>query len=72
MTGLYPIAAGERLPAGMTPSTTKARATGERRPPKRGEWYLSGAIIEAHRAPNDYTMPFMIARLVAGRIVYDA
>ena len=35
-----------------------------RRCPKKGEWYLSGAIIEAYRAPNDLSTPFHIATLV--------
>lgn len=39
-------------------------ATGEFRPPKRGEYYLSGAIIEAYRAPNDFTQAYWIARKV--------
>ena len=38
--------------------------TGEKRPPKAGEWYLSGAVIEAYRAPNDLTDDYHIARLV--------
>jgi hypothetical protein len=46
-----------------------AVATGERRPPKRGEWYLSGAIVEAYRAPNDLSMTFPIARLVKTKTV---
>jgi hypothetical protein len=29
------------------------RRTGEMRAPKKGEWYLSGAIPTAYRAPND-------------------
>lgn len=35
-----------------------------RRCPKKGEWYLSGSIVEAYRAPNDLATPFHIARLV--------
>lgn len=35
------------------------------RPPLRGEWYLSGAIIEAWLAPNDLTASYPIARLVS-------
>jgi hypothetical protein len=31
------------------------------RPPKKGEWYLSGAILEAWRAPNDLTTAYQIA-----------
>lgn len=38
--------------------------TGEKRPPKKGERYLSGAIVVAYLAPNDLTQPFQIARLV--------
>jgi hypothetical protein len=37
-------------------------ATGEFRCPKRGEWYLSGALIEAYRAHADLSMPYWIAR----------
>lgn len=43
--------------------------TGVKRPPKRGEYYLSGAIPEAHRAPNDLSTPHAIARLVVVRHV---
>lgn len=35
-----------------------------RRCPKKGEWYLSGAQIEAYQAPNDLTMEFHIAERV--------
>ena len=38
--------------------------TGETRPPLKGEWYLSGAIVEGYRAHNDYASPYPIARLV--------
>jgi hypothetical protein len=39
--------------------------TGEKRPPRKGEWYLSGATPEAYRAPNDLTQVFHIVRLIA-------
>ena len=42
----------------------KAQWTGEKRPPKKGEWYLSGAIIEAYQAKNDMTTPYYITKLV--------
>lgn len=65
----YPIALGEwkNLPLHIRRST-KAEEIGavwsqEVRPPKAGEWYLSGAIIEAHFAPNDLTQNHAIARL---------
>ena len=41
--------------------------TGEYRPPRAGEWYVSGAIPEAYRMPNDGTMPHHIARLIVVR-----
>ncbi len=42
----------------------RAVPTGEMRAPKRGEWYLSGAIIEGYRAANDLSTAYYIARLV--------
>lgn len=41
-----------------------AAPTGEERPPRKGEWYLSGAEAEAYRAANDYVSAYHIARLV--------
>jgi len=41
-----------------------AQWTGERRPPKAGEYYLSGSLIEAYRAPSDLGAPYHIARLM--------
>lgn len=40
------------------------RITGEFRPPKKGEWYLSGAIPECYRAPNDLTQSHYIVKIV--------
>lgn len=34
------------------------------RPPKKGELYLSGAVVVAYRAKNDLTTPCFIARHV--------
>jgi hypothetical protein len=42
----------------------RAEWTGEKRAPKAGEWYLSGAVITAYRAPNDLSIPYHIACLV--------
>jgi hypothetical protein len=44
-----------------------AERTGEYRPPRAGEWYVSGAIPEAYRMPGDSTIPQHIARLVRVR-----
>ena len=40
------------------------RATGEFRPPKAGEWYLSGAIVQAYQVAQDVTVAFWIAEPV--------
>ena len=55
---------GGTITQGAHWSTVMAVWTGEKRPPKAGEWYLSGAKIEAYRAPNDFTSEYHIARLV--------
>lgn len=47
----------------------RAKPTGEYRPPKADEWYLSGAIVEAYRAPNDLSPPYFIARIVRAKQV---
>jgi hypothetical protein len=49
--------------------TIAAIATGEKRPPKKGEWYLSGSIIEAYRAFDDLSTSYHIAKLVKTRTV---
>jgi hypothetical protein len=54
---------GQRYKSPDTRGTFEA--TGEKRPPKAGEFYLSGAIIEAYRASKDMTAPYLIARRVA-------
>lgn len=41
-----------------------ARDAYQDRPPLKGEWYISGAIPYAYRAPNDLTIEYSIARLV--------
>lgn len=71
---LFPLAPGERkhLPYLRNDPETIPRAEyiGERRPPKRGEWFLSGAVVEAYRAVADLTVAYPIARIVTGRLVW--
>lgn len=43
--------------------------TGERRRPKRGEWYLSGAKAEAYRARGDFSSAYQIAKLAKIKVV---
>jgi len=64
-TRTYPV---DDRPPGVSHSvarTLRAEATGEYRPPRAGEWYLSGAIPAAYRAAADYAQPYQIARLVS-------
>jgi hypothetical protein len=42
----------------------RAIRTGEFREPKRGEWYLSGAIAQGYKAPNDLNTKYHILKLV--------
>lgn len=69
MNKLYPI--GDRVPNvyGKDQNNYRAKATEEFRAPKKGEWYLSGAIVAAYRAPNDLHTGFRIAKLVKVRKV---
>jgi hypothetical protein len=58
----YPLDQGDKVRARLPPDAV-AIWTGERRPPRKGEWYLSGAIIGAYMAPNDLSSPHAIATL---------
>lgn len=58
----YPLA--DYHPLAFRNPNIKAVWTGEKRAPKAGEWYLSGAIIEAYQAKNDLTTPYHIAKIV--------
>lgn len=60
----YPVVDIQYIKVGQR-HNTYAVWTGEKRYPKKGEWYLSGSVIEACRAPNDLSnMEFHIAKLV--------
>jgi len=48
----------------MPARNVHAKWTGEKRCPKKGEWYLSGSYVEAYLAPNDLTTEYHIAVLV--------
>lgn len=53
-------------------ASLRARYTGEKRNPKKGEWYLSGAIIEAYQARADMSTPYHIAEIVRiERVITD-
>jgi len=38
--------------------------TGIKRPPKKGEYYLSGSTPVAYRAPNDLSTSYLIAEII--------
>lgn len=42
----------------------RAVFTGEMRTPRKGEWYLSGTVIQAYKAKNDLSSSFHIAKVV--------
>ena len=60
---LYPLAWSH-------PHDIRAKATGEFRAPMAGEWFLSGAVVQAYRAAHDFTPNdrFHIARLVRVKV----
>lgn len=61
---LYPLADHlPGVPLGMR-HKLRARWTGEKRKPTAGEWYLSGAIVEAYRAPYTMIGEYHIAEIV--------
>lgn len=62
----YPLGAAELF---YDKNKYRVKATGEFRPPKNGEWYLSGAIVEAYRAHVDLSTPYHIGKLVSGKTV---
>ena len=68
---VYPL--GDRHPAqkhgplhtiGAFDNSIMAVYTGEKRAPKAGEWYLSGAIPAAYQAKADLPTVYHIARIV--------
>jgi len=46
------------------PTGSYAISTGEKRPPRKGEYYLSGARPTAYLAPNDLSTSYIIAEVV--------
>lgn len=61
----YPINRLDKANAGLDLKTDyHALLTGELRPPRRGEWYLSGAIPEAYLARNDLSTSYRICIIV--------
>ncbi len=38
------------------------------RKPYKGEWYVSGAIPAAYKAPNDLTSEYLVVKPIGGRL----
>lgn len=64
---IFPISPTEDYALRYRMERRLARFTGEVRPPRSGEWFLSGAIVEAYYAPNDLTSSYPIAEIVTDR-----
>lgn len=45
----------------------KVQGIGEFRPPRKGEYFLSGARVCGYRAPNDLSTSYWIARPIPNR-----
>lgn len=56
---------------GLKKGEYRIQATGEFRPPKKGEWYISGAIPAGYYAPNDLNASHYIGQLVEVRVVME-
>lgn len=60
--GYYPLA--DYLPGRERHVQYMAKWTGEKRPPREGEWFLSGCPVDAYRARVDLFTPYHIAQVV--------
>jgi len=49
---------------GVFDDSIMAMFTGEKRKPKKGEWYLSGASVAAYQAKADLDTEYHIAKIV--------
>ena len=55
---------GKLFPIAEVHTKLMAISTGEFRHPKKGEYFISGAIPEAYLTPNDLSCPYNIATRV--------
>ena len=58
----------------MRPSRVKAVLAGEKRPPRRGEWFVSRVSLKADLATSDLVVAEDVARLVlvqAGTVITE-
>lgn len=55
---------GDPCPGHYGEHDLRGQAIGEFRPPRKGEWYISGAIPAVYRASNDLNTDYHIAHIV--------
>lgn len=55
---------GKAATPGMAKEHVRAKWTGEKRAPRAGEWFISGAIPQAYMAGGDLESAHLIAALV--------
>ncbi len=67
-TTLYPVAQEDwyraRRVLRLAKGGVRAVWTGEKRAPRKGEWFLSGSIVEAYYAHSDLGTVYHIAKIV--------
>lgn len=62
---LFPLA---NRSARYADNSIMVQSIGEFRPPRRGEWYLSGAVVEGYLSPSRLDYAYHIARLVSVKV----
>lgn len=76
MKRLFPLAdcptVAERRTLGLPDKggrqNVRAVFAGRKACPSKGQWYLSGDIVEAYRAPNNFSTVQHLARLVRVKV----
>lgn len=58
----YPL--GDSKPPHLKGVKVRALPCGAFRPPRKGEWFLSGSLVTAYQAAHDMSTPYRLAVLV--------
>ena len=65
---LFPLSSPYSVFPDKRANDHRIRSTGEYRNPRKGEWFISGAIPEGYLAPSDLSFPYFIGELVKVKI----